>query len=75
MQLPAVFVLQPTGRRLLRLDSVTDGEIADIPEDVKQRVDSLLQARRGREYYFNYEAGLRKRAEADNEIKIYEENL
>jgi len=60
---------------LLRIRSVEDGDIENVGKETKEKIDSLLSARRGREYYFNYETGLRKRAEADKEISIFEQNL
>ena len=60
---------------LVRLRQVVDGDVENASAEVKQKIDALLKARRGREYYYNYEAGLRKRAEAGNSIKVFEENL
>jgi len=60
---------------VVRLDDVKTGDPATAKNEVKQRAESILEARRGVEYYNYYQDGLRKRAEKNNDIKIHGDKL
>ena len=56
---------------LFRLTDVADGEPAGAEDNTRQEINSLLNNRRGGEYFLSYQRGLRESAD----VEIFEENL